>query len=97
MNTYEVGNVIRCTGLFTTAAGVAQDPTAVYFQYILPSGVLTTLTYLVDAALVRTALGTYHVDLTATTSGEYDYRFYSTGVGQASDEDEFIVSPSHFP
>lgn len=95
-NRYDVGDLVRASGSFTNAAGTAVDPTAVFAKYKDPAAAVTTLTYGVDAALVRDSAGNYHVDINANLAGHWCYRFYSTGTGQAAEEGTFIVDPSCF-
>lgn len=89
---YSEGDLVRCTGTFTNADGDAVDPTAVIFKTKDPSGNITTLTYGVDAALVKSATGVYYVDVDVDEAGLWWYRFESTGTGQAAGEDKFTVS-----
>ena len=96
INNYHVGDLVRCTGTFATAAGVATDPSAVICKVETPDGAETTYTYGVDAALVKAATGVYYVDVNATQAGTWHYRFYSTGTGQAASEQSFWVQPSFF-
>ena len=94
-NAYDIGDVVRCTGTFA-ASGANVNPAAVMFKVKTPAGVTTTYTYGTDAALVRDATGVYHVDVDAATAGEYAYRFWSTGTGQAAAEGQFWVRPTLF-
>jgi len=96
MASYDVGDVVRCTGTFTTAAGVATDPTAVNFKVRTPAGTVTTYVYGTDAELVKASTGVYTVDVPLTTTGTWAYRFYSTGTGQAAAEATFWVEQSAF-
>jgi hypothetical protein len=97
MNTYDVGDLVRCSGAFTNASGVAQDPSVVRFQVRTPGGAITSYTYGTDAALVREdSTGNYHVDVSASEVGTWYYRWYSTGTGQAAGEEGFIVGESEF-
>lgn len=93
---YHVGDLVRIAGAFTDSDGDAVDPTAVFAKYKNPSGNVTTLEYLVDAALVKDSVGNYHVDINADEAGTWRYRFYSTGTGQAANEDRFTVNDSEF-
>jgi len=95
MNVYDKGDLVRCSGTFTTSAGVAQDPTVVKAKVKTPGGVTTTYTYGTDAALVKDSTG-YHVDVSATESGLWHYSFWSTGTGQAAEEESFYVDESRF-
>jgi hypothetical protein len=91
-STYQKGDLIRVTGAFTTSAGVATDPTAVFCTYKDPSGNSTTLTYGVDVALAKDSTGTYHVDIDADEEGVWFYRFYATGTGQSAGEHSFNIT-----
>lgn len=95
---YSVGDLVRISAAFTNAAGTVVDPTAVFAKYKDPSGITTALTYgaVGSEALVRDSTGNYHVDVNADESGVWRYRFYSTGSGQAANEEQFIVEPSAF-
>jgi len=95
MDTYDLGDLVRCSGAFTNSSGTAIDPTSVYFAYKNPAGTLTTLEYGVDGALVKDSTGNYHVDVSAASAGTWFYRFYSTGTGQAADEGSFYVNPTN--
>ena len=96
MNSYDVGDVVRCTGAFANRSGVAVDPTAVFCKVRKPDGTITTYTFGTDAALVNAAVGSYYVDVEATAEGIWNYRFYSTGAGQAAGETAFRVRVSSF-
>ena len=94
---FDLGTLVRTTCTFTDATGGVQDPTAVLFSFKTPGATtVTTYTYLVDVALVRDSTGVYHVDINGSTAGIYHVRFYSTGVGQAAEEDYFVILPSEF-
>lgn len=96
MNTYDVGDVVRCSGSFVNSSGVVLDPTAVFCKVKKPDGTIVTLTYGVDLALIRDSAGVYYTDVEATSSGFWAYRFYSTGTGQAAGESSFRVQSSSF-
>lgn len=83
---YHVGDLIRASATFTSAAGTAVDPTVVLAKYKDPGGVTVSLTYgaVGSEALVRDSAGNYHVDIDADEAGFWQYRFYSTGTGRAT-------------
>lgn len=95
-NSYDYGDLIRCTGTFTDSDGNAQDPAVVKFTFIDPGGTSTTYIYSTDPELVKDSTGVYHVDVDADEVGQFHYRFYSTGAGQAADEGWFRVEDSEF-
>ena len=96
VNVYQLGDLVRATGTFTTAAGAALDPSVVKCSVITPLAVTTTYTYGTDAALVKDSAGIYHVDVNAASVGTWHYRWFSTGTGQAADEGWFVVEESEF-
>ena len=96
MNTYIKGDLVRASAEFRDAGGSLADPTAVAFKFKVPAGTTTTYNYGTDAQLVKDAVGEYHADIDASTSGTWSYRFESTGAGQAAAEDQFTVSAGNF-
>lgn len=97
INTHDVGEVVRVTGLFKDINEVLADPTAVFFSYIDPSGNTTNLQYLVNVALVKDSTGTYHVDIEVDEAGDYHYRWVSTGTGKGAEIGQFMVKPQQVP
>lgn len=97
-NVYELGDLVTVSGAFADSTGAAVDPVAVFCSYRSPATptVTTTLTYGVDAALVKDSAGHYHANISATAVGTWHYRWYSTGTGQAADEGWFVVEESEF-
>lgn len=91
INVWHEGDKVRCVGVIEDAAGTDTDPSVVKFTYRTPSGVVTTLTHGVEAALEKDSPGNYHVDIPADEPGIYSYRFYSTGSGQAASRGQFRV------
>ena len=95
-NVYDKGDLVRCSGAFTDAAGDACDPTGVVFKFQDPSGNETTYTYGTDSELVKDSVGNYHVDVDTDEVGYWYYRFEGTGTGQAAGEASFIVRETEF-
>lgn len=96
MNTYDVGDNIRCVGTFTQSDGTAIDPSTVTFKHKDPSGNVTTLVYGVDVEVVKSATGIYYIDIDIDESGRWNWRVASTGTGQAAGERAFDVRGSKF-
>lgn len=89
---YDVGDLAHLEAVFTIGeTGVVLDPTQVFLKYTVPGGATTTLQYGVDQALVKDREGYYHADVNLTTAGRWNYRWYSTGTGQAAEESYFDV------
>ena len=96
---FDLGELVRVPGIFLNSNGSAViDPTVVMFDYhAVALSLTTTYTYGSDAAIVKDSTGRYHVDVnTNEGSGDYFYRFYSTGTGQATGAGEFYVRPRQF-
>lgn len=80
---------------FADSAGAALDPATVTFRMISPRGQITTYVYGTDAELVRTAAGSYRVEVTPDMPGRWAYQWQSTGPA-ALDEDSFVCRNSAF-
>lgn len=96
INRYDIGDLVRVTGTLTDADGTATDPNTVAFKIKTPAGATTTYTYGVDAEVKKSATGIYYMDVSTTAEGNWYYRIYSTGTGQAAAEGTFIVKTSDF-
>ena len=92
MNSYHVGDKVRCTGTFETAAGVDTDPAAVFFTVETPSGTQTTYTY-AGATVTKDSTGVFYRDLALTASGQYIARWTGTGSAVAGGETTIQVRP----
>lgn len=93
-NVYAKDSQVRVSSEFTVAS-VDSDPTTVKCFYKDPTGLVTTLTYGVDNALVKDSTGKYHVDIFATVVGNWWYRFEATGAVVAANEAVFVISLSN--
>ena len=96
INTYDIGDLVRCQGIFTDAASTVTDPAAITFKVKNPSGTTTTYVYGTDAQLVKDSTGTYYVDVSINSAGVWYYRFASTGSGQAAGENYFRARSTYF-
>lgn len=97
INTYNVGQLVRITGIFLDAFGAAADPTTATLSVLWPSGTSQVYEYGGSPEVVyRDGVGSYFIDLDATESGDYHYKWEGTGTADSTDEDQFTVFPSHF-
>ena len=96
MNSYDIGDKIRCQGTFQDSDSVNTNPTATVFKFKTPGGTTTTYTYGTDAELVRSATGIYYADITIAEEGIYHYRLEGTGTVTAGGEDSFRSILSQF-
>ena len=95
-NTYDIGDLVRCSVTFTNAAGTPTDPTAIIGEFQDPSGNETSYTHGVDVELVKDDTGDFHFDVVIDESGYWFYRFAGTGTVVAAAECFFIVRASEF-
>lgn len=93
-NVYDVGDLIKVSGVFTDEDDEDIDPTTVTFKFTDPSGNTTTYLYGTDDELVWDSKGHYHVNVSIDESGTWYYRWASTGTGQAAEEGSFVVRPT---
>jgi hypothetical protein len=98
VNEYHVGDLVRLTATFTNAAGSATDPTTVTCLVKLRHvhGAATQSYTYAGGTVIKDATGVYHVDVSPTTEGTWDYRWIGTGTVQAADEGAFRVPESYF-
>ena len=98
MASYARGQLVRCSVQFVNkTSGAAVDPATVSFEYRVGSGSVTTYVYGTNNQLVKDSTGNYHVDLdTSSASGDWYWRFSSTGVNQGAVEGKFTVKPTGF-
>lgn len=98
-NAYTLGELVRLTATFTDPfnSSVTVDPDEVRALLRKPSGVETTYIYGADSALKRLSRGVYYLETSANQTGTWYYQFWSTGEGQAADDDSFTVSESLIP
>ncbi len=97
-NVYDIGDRPRLTATFSAVdpedgIDVNVDPdTSVVFIVRRPDDVETTYTYGVDAAVVKDAVGIYHLDVSITMAGLWRVRCEGTGVVyQAAEEREITA------
>lgn len=90
---YPVGSLVRVSAAFTDASGAAVDPTTVTLQVKTPAG---TVTSYVDPDVVHDGVGLYHYDIDGSTVGNWEYRWSSTGTGQAAEESSFTIEHTEF-
>ena len=91
----DVGDVAHLTATFTDPenSDTPIDPTAVYLSVRDPNGTVTTLQFGVDSEVQQSGTGAYYADISIDRPGRWYYRWWSTGVGQAADEQWFEVEP----
>lgn len=95
VNTYDIGDVVRLSANFNDTTQDV-DPAGVVFKIKTPVGTVVTLTFGVDAAVVKSSTGDYYVDYEPTTEGIYYYRAAGTTTNKGAAEGRFVVRESRF-
>lgn len=96
MNSYDLGDQVRLSAVFSDADGYAIDPTVITVKYAAPGGSVTDLTYDVDLSVTRDGTGSYYVDFVPTIPGVWAYRWQSSGTITAAAEGQLMVKRSSF-
>ena len=91
MESYDLGNLVRVSGSFTTVTGAPADPTTITLRVKDPTGTIAVYT---GGAMVRDGIGAYHYDLVPAKSGTWSYRWEGTGAVTAAGDSSFAVTPS---
>jgi len=77
-NFYDIGDVVRCSCEIKDSNEVYIDPTTLVFNIKDPSGNITSYTYGVDVAVIKSAVGRYYLDVTTDEAGQWHYSYQST-------------------
>jgi hypothetical protein len=85
MTSYDVGDLVRLSVIFTDIAGVPADPTTVSLR-VRRAG--STTTY---ASATNPATGEYYQDVSIDTAGVWIYRWIGSGAIVAAEEGQFFV------
>ena len=94
-NSYVPGDGFQLQATFTKN-NVNTDPTTVTFKFKDPAGVITTYVFGVDPEIVKSAVGTYYMDVTVSDEGQFWYRIEGTGAVIAALEYPYIGIQSQF-
>jgi hypothetical protein len=98
-STYDIGDIVRAIGTFTSTAGANTDPTTVKFLWDTPTSTGPTIRTRTSTAvgavggITKEAAGIYWSEFNATGAGLYEWRFTSTGTITASGESWASVRP----
>lgn len=90
--THDLGDLVTVEATFTDPeTELPLDPDVVKLSVTPPGMAEVTYTYLTDAEIVRDSEGNFHADINASLLGEWTYRWFSTGTGQAAAKKTFNV------
>lgn len=95
-----IQQLVRMDAEFRNRAGALVDPTEIYlliktpqpnggeyFQFVYNGGL---------GDIIRVNTGIFYMNFTPLVGGKFDYRWESTGTGQAAAESSFAVEGSDF-
>lgn len=98
VNEYDKGDLVRIFTTFVQENGGMEtpvDPGTVKLRVLDPLGGESIYDY-AEEEITRDGAGTYHRDVTPQISGEWHYRWESTGAGQGAEEGRFFVRHTPF-
>lgn len=95
-NKYQLDSAVLLSVQFTNADdGSPADPTTTTLMVKDPTGTETTYTFGVDPGVVQDSVGAYHMELTASISGVWIYKWRGIGsVVQTTPDTYFRVEAS---
>lgn len=93
VNKYNIGDLVRATGIFTDSDGTQVDPTTVTVYVKDPSSNVSELVYGVDTDVIKSDTGAYYYDITIDEAGNWYYRWKGVGAAVAADQERFYVEP----
>lgn len=88
-NTYDIGDSVTLTASIAATSGGMIDPTSLFLTVKWPNSTVGSWGY-PDFTKVATGHYTYNVNC-LNLSGNYWYRWSSTGSGQAAEVKNFLV------
>ena len=78
-----VNSPVRIAANFQDEDQIDVDPSTVKIRVLSPAGTETSYTYGTDAELIKLNTGDYYIDFTPDTSGQWFYRWETTGTNKA--------------
>lgn len=89
---HDLGDDVKLSSEFRSPDdGACIDPGEVHVSVHSPDGEVVTHTYGVGAVVIKDDVGQYHCVVDANQSGEWHYRWWSTGEGKGAEERRFVV------
>jgi hypothetical protein len=90
-NEYEIGDLVRLE-LDITISGSFVDPNHLSLFVTTPTGREDHFIYGQTGTFARESAGKYYLDYYASLSGQYKYRFYSSGTAWGAEWKRFVVN-----
>lgn len=94
MASYILGTPVRMSGSWAVD-GVPTDPAEVTWR-VRTGGAEDVYTSLTTPAVVKDAVGEYHLEITPATEGTYFWRGEGTPPAEGAVEGNFLVSSAYF-
>lgn len=94
-NRYDYGDQIPVKAEFTVD-GAYVDPATIILKVRKPDKSTVTYTYGIDAAVIKSAVGKYYLDLLLNQEGDWYYRWEVTGSAVLVEEKRVNVKESPF-
>lgn len=91
LGTFDIGDIVKIKNEIKNEDGDFFNPDALSVTIKKPNGSVSTLVYGTDLQLVRSDVGRHFIRITIDMAGEWTIRWFSTGDGQASQEDTLAV------
>jgi hypothetical protein len=89
---HHLGDLVKLSATFLDAeTGLVLDPTVVKLSVKPPDPATTTTHIYGSSAIIKDSTGNYHYNQNANVAGNWFYRWWSTGNGQAAEEKKFKV------
>lgn len=89
-NEYDIGDLIRLD-VDITMSGTYLDPSHLSLQVLDPRGITHTFIYGQTGTFIKEDTGKYYLDFYVAYSGQYKYRFYSSGTAWGAENQRFVV------
>lgn len=89
MTTYDIGDRVRLSAVFTDLAGAAANPNPAPVATVRTPGGTT-----VTPSVANDSTGNYHADVDVDRPGEWSFRWIATGTLIATEAGSFYVRKS---
>jgi hypothetical protein len=97
MDVYDIGDRRKLSVDIADENGTAVDPDEVRFLMSEPDGFVTTYEYGLDPEIVRTGVGSYHLEWDCAEPGNHVWRVEASGNVAVAEEAFFHVRQSQIP
>ncbi len=92
---YDIGDLVRLSASFASAASVLTDPSGVWLTVKAPTG--SSLYVGVSASLIKSSTGIYYSDYSVAEAGQHYYVWSGSGTIQSVQEGAFTVARAASP